>query len=277
MNYKLKRTQALLITIFLFSSSWKSSVISWQLLENGLEYTEVVAPVKSSVGDSKIQILKINPEQFQFHLLCADQLKSKNKPLNQWCIENKMIAGVNASMFQIDEFNNKSTGYMKNFKYTNNGILNPAYKNIFAFNSKLSTETKPHIIDLTCENYEKLKNQYESFSQSIRMINCNGENTWQKQDKKWSMVLLGEDSSSNILFIICRSPYRVTDFINILRNEPLQLKRLMYLEGGPEASLYINHTNLRLKKYGSYETGFNENDTNDRYWDIPNVIAVSRK
>ncbi len=51
----------------------------------------------------------------------------------------------------------------------------------------------------------------------------------------------------------------------------------MYLEGGPEASLYIHHPNLSLEKSGSYETGFNENDNNKVFWDIPNMITISRK
>lgn len=28
---------------------------------------------------------------------------------------------------------------------------------------------------------------------------------------------------------------------------------------------------------GSYETGFNENNTNTVYWEIPNVIGIKRK
>ena len=108
------------------------------------------------------------------------------------------------------------------------------------------------------------------------MIDCSGNNTWQLQQKKWSMVLLGEDKGGNILFIFVRSPYRVHDYITMLKEMPLKLTRLMYLEGGPEASFYINHPKLKLSKAGSYETGFNENDDNKVFWDIPNMIAISK-
>jgi hypothetical protein len=51
----------------------------------------------------------------------------------------------------------------------------------------------------------------------------------------------------------------------------------MYLEGGPEASFYLNHTNQSFQKMGSYESGFNENNTNNVYWEIPNIIGIKRK
>ena len=91
------------------------------------------------------------------------------------------------------------------------------------------------------------------------------------------MVLLGEDVKGRILFIFVRSPYRVSDFISIVSGMSLQLTRLMYLEGGPEASFCLNHPTLSVSKMGSYETGFNENDNNTVFWDIPNVIGIKRK
>ncbi len=48
----------------------------------------------------------------------------------------------------------------------------------------------------------------------------------------------------------------------------------MYLEGGPEASLHVQTPGKTVRRIGSYETGFNENDDNDRYWGLPNVIGV---
>jgi hypothetical protein len=49
------------------------------------------------------------------------------------------------------------------------------------------------------------------------------------------------------------------------------------LEGGPEATLYVNAGGTELERFGSYETGFNENDDNDRAWALPNVIGVWRR
>jgi len=48
----------------------------------------------------------------------------------------------------------------------------------------------------------------------------------------------------------------------------------MYVEGGPESSLYINAGGKEVKSMGSYETNFNLNDENDLFWQLPNVIGI---
>lgn len=266
-----------LFALGLVSPAIAQTDIQWSLLEPGLNYASVMSPVKSSIGDSKIDILKIDPSYFSFNLVCAGQKKSVKKTADVWGKENNLIACVNSSMFKLEGDFMTSTGFMKNGKYVNNPNLNPAYKSIFAFNPKDSSLPKAHIIDLSCENWATKKEQYGSFSQSLRMIDCNEKNTWQLQQKKWSMVLLGEDKIGNILFIFVRSPYKVFEYINILQSLPISLTRLMYLEGGPEASMYVNHPKLKLGKFGSYETGFVENDSNDHFWEIPNVIGIRRR
>jgi hypothetical protein len=51
----------------------------------------------------------------------------------------------------------------------------------------------------------------------------------------------------------------------------------MYLEGGPEASFYLNHPKKQVARMGSYETDFMEDDNNHRFWQIPNVIGIERR
>jgi uncharacterized protein YigE (DUF2233 family) len=109
------------------------------------------------------------------------------------------------------------------------------------------------------------------------MVDCNQKNRWSQQNKKWSMVVIGMDKDGNALFIFTRSPYSVHDFINILLKSSLKLYNAMYLEGGPEASFYLNHKGIKVEKMGSYETGFNKNDDNKEFWEIPNIIGITKK
>lgn len=267
----------LLIICVSATTSFKQETIVWKNLEQGLDYTSCNAPVRSSHADSKIDVLRIDPVYFSFELECMEQKKSNSKKIDQIAKENNLIACVNAGMFKLEGNFQTCTGYLINGTYTNNATLNPSYKNVFAFNSKDSSKKSAALVDITCQDWATAKNNYTSFSQGIRMINCEGKATWQASEKKWSMVLLGEDTSGNILFIFCRSPYKVLDFTNMLLQSDLQIKRLMYLEGGPEASFFVNHPNANIHKMGSYETGFNENDNNTVFWEIPNVIGIKRK
>ena len=264
----------LLILFISLGMTPENNTIKWQKLENGLEYALIDAPVKSSHADSKIDVLRFDPKKFKLSLQCAGEKKTKSKTMDQWCQENNALAGINAGMFQ--DFTT-STGYMKNHNYVNNPSLNGSYKNILAFNPKDSLVPSMQIIDITCQDWKVLKNKYNSFSQGIRMLDCNKKNTWQLEEKKWSMVTIAEDDMGNMLFIFCRSPYKVHDYIKMLKALPLSLKKMMYLEGGPEASFYLNANATKIQKCGSYETGFVEDDNNKFYWNIPNVITLSKK
>ena len=50
-----------------------------------------------------------------------------------------------------------------------------------------------------------------------------------------------------------------------------------HLEGGPEAQLYLKKGDVEIELFGSYETGFVEDDNNEEPWPVPNIIGVRQK
>jgi hypothetical protein len=48
----------------------------------------------------------------------------------------------------------------------------------------------------------------------------------------------------------------------------------MYVEGGPEATLYVRGGSRSALFVGSYESLFVENDRNQKAWEIPNVLML---
>src|SRR5206468_3610842 len=88
--------------------------------------------------------------------------------------------------------------------------------------------------------------------QSIRMISCNGENVWSRQERRWSTAAIGMDALGRILFLHVRSPYSTHDLIDILKALPLGLTRAMYAEGGPEAQLFVSSGAEEHEWVGSY-------------------------
>ena len=109
------------------------------------------------------------------------------------------------------------------------------------------------------------------------MMSVDGRNVSSKQPNMWSEVAIGEDKDGNILFIHCRSPYTMHDFATEMMRLPINLEKMMHLEGGWEASLYLDYFDTQINKVGSYETDWNENDDNDRFYHLPNVIGMKRK
>lgn len=250
--------------------------INWEKIDQGLYLTEIHSNIKSEFGDSKITVLKINPNYYKFNLISSKEHYEENKTAKGWAKTRGLLAVINAGMYRDDYKTN--TGFMKNYDFVNNGRVNETnYNTITAFNRKDETVPEIQIIDLKCQNWDDLKNKYHSYVQGIRMIDCNQKNKWSQQDKKWSMSAIGMDKQGNCLFMFARSPYSVHNFNNILLNSSLDIYNAMYLEGGPEASFYLNHNATKLEKFGSYETGFWENDDNDKFWEIPNIIGITKK
>ena len=110
----------------------------------------------------------------------------------------------------------------------------------------------------------------------IKQVNGQGVNVWRNRPKRWSEAALAADSKGRLLFVFCRSPFRMAVLNKILLGLPLQIVRAMHLEGGPEASLTIRAGGVKLDLAGSFETRFNENDKNRAQWRLPNVLGVRR-
>lgn len=246
----------------------------WKELEPGLFLAEFTAPVTSPVGNSRITVLKIYPSHYQLKLLCASEYDGVSRPIENWAKKFHLLAAVNAGMYQKD--NLTGVGFLKNFKHLNNPYLN-SNNAILAFNPVDSTVPPVQIIDRTCQNFDRLKQKYHSFLQSIRMISCQQENVWEPQTQRFSIAALGIDRFGNVLFIFTRSPYTVHNFINMLLTLPIKLYNAMYLEGGPVASLYISAGGLTLSRTGTFENGLLNNQPLGTSSPIPNVLGIVKK
>lgn len=276
-SHQIIKMTIIVLTVFLLMISCSSveSKSRWRLIEKGLSYAEIVTTEKSFLGNSKVSVLKIDPKYYEFTLLCASQHDKKRRTADQWAEKFGLTAAINAGMYQKDMLTN--VGYMKNFKHINNGYLRKDYKSIFAFNPHNASQKEVQILDKSCLNLKQAMKQYKTLIQNIRMIDCNQKNVWQQQDKQWSIAAAAVTKSGEVLFIHSRSPYSVHDFNNFLLKSGLNIYNAMYVEGGPEASLYISDKDVQIEKMGSYETGFTEHNKNAVFWPIPNVIGIKKK
>jgi hypothetical protein len=242
----------------------------WRQLEPGLELAAFRAPIPSEVGDSMVRVLRINPSRFQFHLLNASAPgQGTSLTARQWCEKNGMVAAINASMYQEDR--RRSVSLMRTANHVNNPRLSKD-RTIVAFDRIEPGAPRFKIIDRDCEDFKVWKSKYNTFVQSIRMISCRGRNVWRQQPGKWSTAAIGTDNRGHVLFIHARALYSTHDLIDILLRLPLSISRAMYLEGGPQAQLYLRSSGEELELNGSFETSLISTA-----WPIPNVIAISRR
>jgi hypothetical protein len=248
------------------------AVDPWKILQPGLNLGIFDAPLESKQGDSRIYVLKIDPQFFEINLYCYSEFKDKQRTLPQWAEDFQLKAVINGGMFAKDL--STSVGYLKSGNHLNNPGLHPKYNAILACNP-LSKNVPPFkIIDRTCEDLALWHDQYQSFLQSYRMISCRQKNVWQPQEQSWSIAALGIDHSGNLLLIYSRSSYPVHDFIEMLLKLPLNIQSAMYLEGGIQSGLFLSNSkdSLNNSKISYPESESTQNGNN--HFVIPNVIGV---
>lgn len=244
--------------------------IAWKKADKGLHVAECRAALNGT--NYAVTIVKIDPAYYSFKLLCASQLGKKSLSVKDWALENHLVAAVNASMFQKDGLT--SIDFMKNFNHVNNPRLSRDNA-VLAFNPVGKDLPSVQLIDRECGDFNDLRTKYRSFVQSIRMISCKGENVWNGQEAKWGCLALGMDSGGNILFLFCTTPGSVHDFIQILLSLPLALKSAMYLEGGPQAALYLSTPRMGMERYCTLD-GL-QKDSLKFSLPVPNVIGIVKK
>jgi phosphodiester glycosidase len=248
----------------------------WRPLATGLEVAELVAPVRSAVGDSRVVVVRVDPAHYEFRLLSSKLLGLPANPTAQeWVRRHGLVGAINASMYREDH--RTSVAYMRDGPRVNNSRWT-GDKAVFAAAPTGPGLPAVRILDRTCEDTKALEPRYRILVQNIRMLDCAGRSTWAQQPRRWSTACVGTDGAGRVLLIHCRSPYSTHDLIEILRSLPLDLRRLMYVEGGPEASLYVELAGREVvSRVGSFETGFLEHDGNAAFWPIPNVIGFVKR
>jgi uncharacterized protein YigE (DUF2233 family) len=246
----------------------------WRVLEAGLDLGDFRAHERSDVGDSRIMVLRVDPARFRLVLANASAMPDhRPRTAREWATGKGLVAAINASMYRADHLT--SVGLMESGNHVNNPALTKDNA-VLAFDPATASLPPVRIIDRGCEDFGALRSQYGALVQSIRMIDCHGRNVWSQQPRKWSTAAIGIDKSGRGLFLFTRSPYSTHDFINMLLRLPIDLVRAMYVEGGPEAQLFVKAGEIEVEKAGSFETGFFESDANDRAWPVPNVVGVTR-
>ena len=247
----------------------------WQKLAEGLELGVFTAHLPSESGDSKLRVLRIDPQRYNLKLLNASAAED-GRPLSakEWSRQHGLVAAINASMYQADY--KSSVSLMRTKSHVNNPRLSKDMA-ILAFDRKQISVPEVKIIDRQCDDFDTWNKKYGTMIQSIRMISCTGKNVWTQQPQKWSTAAIAVDDRGMVLFIHVGSPYSTHDVIDILKNLPLNITRAMYTEGGPQAQLYIHVGEREYEFVGSYDIELRGNIKKLISRPIPNVIGITLK
>ena len=240
----------------------------WSAAAPGVE----VARVPAHAGGPTVTVVRVDPRVHAFRLLSAT-LEGLDEPLTapEWAARSGVLGVINAGMFQGDQ--RTSVAYARSGARAVNGRWNKDNA-VFVAEPVAPGRPRARILDRTCDDVPREAAAHGLVLQNIRMLDCKGRNVWSREPRRWSTACVGADADGRILLVHVRAPFSTHDLVDVLRALPLGLTRLMYVEGGPEASLYLKvGSETVVSEMGSFETGFFESEDNRRFWPLPNVLG----
>jgi hypothetical protein len=129
------------------------------------------------------------------------------------------------------------------------------------------------IVDKYHQRWVRLIHKYNTVIQNYRMISVKQENLWPQTDRQYTIGCIAIDKAGNILFIRSTKAYSVHAFNAILLQLPIDIYNAMFVEGGSEASLYVNIKKLVAVK-SEVDIDWSIYDLSRDLLPIPNVIGV---
>ncbi len=252
--------------------------VEWKELSTGLYYSEVENPYQSKISDNIITLVRINPEIIDADIYSATSYDSIKRTAMTWSEDFDLNVVINAGMYNLN-----NTFCAEGFLKSNNKINNPRFKDSFKMFAAFKHVKEKHklfdIVDAENEDINNCIDNYCSVFQSIRMIDCNGQQVvWKPRRTIYSsMCVLGIDKCNQVILAFTRTPMSANQMSGLLLHLPINIKSAMYLEGGPEACLYIKTSDTVIQKNGSFVSMTFPTDTNTRYWNLPNVIGFKIK
>lgn len=261
--------------------------IPWTELEEGLEYAEFD---RGDATHSTLVLLRFNPTVFTFVLHSISEEGDLPLTLRQWADKHKLVAAINASMYLPD--GRTSTGYMRHHNHLNSKRIVGRFgaffvAQLYSHDEKgeapedmtpiLQENPSPSatLLDKDMDPWEEELPKYVSVVQNYRMINAQRRVLWSPGGPLYSISAVGKDGQGNILFIHCREPIEAYTFASLLLDLPIDIRTVMYVEGGAQAGLLIN-----TSRYARLWAGRSPMDflvTGNINAPLPNILGVVRK
>ncbi len=225
------------------------------------------------VGDRVATIVRVDLRRYAFRFL-SEGHEGSRRPLPDWLREQQLTGGINAGMFLPS---GRSCGYLRARGEVRSDRRPSRFDAVIGFDPRAASTAAFGVGGTGCtRDLAGLERDYDSVLQGARMmVDCEGrpQTTW--RTRRYSAALLGADREGRAVLIHVRTPYRMQVLAQMLAAPALGIRGLVYMEGGPEASLIVEAPGVRVRELGSYEDGFHEADDVRAFWDLPNIVAFA--
>lgn len=186
----------------------------------------------------ELVVVRVEPKKAAFELHLASRTGQAHT-LEEWADMAHLAIATNAGMFLPDHLTH--TGYMRYNDHVNNSRVVNKFGAFFVAAPKKGSKLPPAaILDRYADNWEQLLPQYNLVMQNYRLIDEKKNPIWPADDRKMAISALGQDKQGRILFLFCPVPMDGNEFARTVLDLPLDVTRLLYLEGGSPAMLLLD-------------------------------------
>lgn len=237
----------------------------------GLHHERHAIADKSATGTTAcLDVVRADLASYRLRILTATRDGNSSHPAPWWRDTFHLVAVTNAGMFH-------EGGDPVGLIVEDGATLGSDNKTMQGF---LAFDDAGHavITGRDCPGFDlaALRTKYRSILQSGRLLGCDGHALPWKDKKQYSSAAIGiSRDGTQVVFLHARDAVTMTELATAVAE--LDLQGALFLEGGPEASLVVRGTKSELARVGSYETGFLENNENQSFWWLPNVIALETR
>jgi hypothetical protein len=239
-------------------------------LGTGLEIDRwAIAATPAAGGPPCIDVVRADATRYALRVLSvAEEREARTAP--GWRDAFHLAAVINAGMFHES---GKPVGMIVT-EGTVRSADNTKMSGYLAWDPVSASDPAVQLTGRDCPGFDlaDLRTRYHSIVQSYRLLGCAGEALPWVDPKQYSAAAIGLDRAGRIVFLHARAAVTMAELSAALATH--DLVGALFLEGGPEASLVARGPEGELSRVGSYETRFVENDRNQAFWNLPNVIAL---
>ncbi len=240
------------------------------VLPAGITATRVALGVASATGGvACLDVVHVDLARYRVRVLSAARDGSAH-PAPAWRETFHLTAVINAGMFHDD---GTPVG-----RIVEDGHPlapdNPKYPGVLAFDPRSPGDPPALVTGRDCAGYDlpAIEHRYRSLIQAPRLLGCDGAALPWADPKRYSAAAIGLGRDGSLVLLHARSAVTMNDLAVAIAHQGLA--GALFLEGGPEASLLVDG-DPPLARIGSFETGFVENDGNQAFWWLPNVIGIA--
>lgn len=248
----------------------------WRELEPGLEIGRFHLCDEAAPAPPSLVVVRADPGRFDVTALAASARPDRAaRSARDWARAGDLAVVINAGMFHPDYL--RHVGYMVLDGHVNNGVPVASYRSVLAFDPVGDDGPRFVLADLDRTSLDDLRDRYRSLVQNLRMIDADGRNVWEPSERRAATAALGVDRRGRLLFLFDRTPRSTHDLVECLLRSPLDLARAQYLEGGPEAVLFVDAGERPVEFRGSWSPVSGDAVGPELVWPVPNVLGLVRR